>query len=150
MNAGKWQLEPGKLVLPRSEEGEWYELWSDEHNLPYYFQTRTSETSWYKPDGFVIPLKAVQVSYNLRRIFLSRRLMLPFRYTALLGWQTILAVFGRWRPAGDSSSAFVFYPRRDLVKAPPFSPDNGQLRRARATESGILSPAEERRREPCQ
>ena len=63
----KWQLPPGTLVLPRSADGEWYELWSDEHNLPYYFHTLTNETRWYKPtDGFVIPLKAVQVRRSAR------------------------------------------------------------------------------------
>lgn len=59
----KWMIPPGSLVLPRSAEGEWYELWSDEHNLPYYYHTVRDETTWYKPDGFVIPLKAVQVSF---------------------------------------------------------------------------------------
>lgn len=58
----KWAIPPGSLVLPRSADGEWYELWSDEHNLPYYYHTVKNETTWYKPDGFVIPLKAVQVS----------------------------------------------------------------------------------------
>lgn len=58
----KWTIPPGSLVLPRSADGEWYELWSDEHNLPYYYHTVQNETTWYKPDGFVIPLKAVQVS----------------------------------------------------------------------------------------
>lgn len=36
-------------------------MWSDEYNLPYYFHTVRKETTWYKPDGFFIPLKAVQV-----------------------------------------------------------------------------------------
>ena len=49
--------------LPPSEEGEWWEL-SDESRggLPYYYQTKTGETVWERPSGFVIPLGILQVS----------------------------------------------------------------------------------------
>lgn len=48
--------------LPPSEEGEWWEL-SDESRggLPYYYQTKTGETKWERPSGFVIPLGILQV-----------------------------------------------------------------------------------------
>lgn len=60
MTPGRWQPEPGTFILPRSPHGEWYELWSEEHRIPYYYHSRTSETSWYKPDSLVIPLRALQ------------------------------------------------------------------------------------------
>ena len=52
--------------LPPSEEGEWWEL-SDESRggLPYYYQTKTAETVWERPSGFVIPLGVLQVSLHI-------------------------------------------------------------------------------------
>lgn len=48
--------------LPPSEDGEWWEL-SDESRggIPYYYQTKTGETVWERPNGFVIPLTVIQV-----------------------------------------------------------------------------------------
>lgn len=48
--------------LPLNEDGEWWEL-SDESRggLPYYYQTKTGETVWERPEGFVIPLGIIQV-----------------------------------------------------------------------------------------
>lgn len=48
--------------LPPSTEGEWWEL-SDESRggIPYYYQTKTGETVWERPDSFVIPLTIIQV-----------------------------------------------------------------------------------------
>lgn len=71
MWTGRWNLEPGTMVLPPSPNGEWYELWSEEHGLPYYFHTKSRETRWYRPVAaddhdessnttFIIPLRAVQ------------------------------------------------------------------------------------------
>lgn len=53
--------------LPPSEDGEWWEL-SDESRggIPYYYQTKTGETVWERPDGFVIPLTVIQVTRTLR------------------------------------------------------------------------------------
>lgn len=48
--------------LPPSEEGEWWELGDDSRGgLPYYYQTKTGETVWERPGGFVIPLSILQV-----------------------------------------------------------------------------------------
>lgn len=48
--------------LPPNEEGEWWELSDDSRGgIPYYYQTKTSETVWERPEGFVIPLGIVQV-----------------------------------------------------------------------------------------
>jgi len=53
--------------LPPSENGEWWEI-SDESRggIPYYYHTKTGETVWEKPDGFVIPLAVLQVSALLQ------------------------------------------------------------------------------------
>ena len=50
--------------LPPSEDGEWWELCDESRGgLPYYYQTKTGETVWERPSGFVIPLSILQVSY---------------------------------------------------------------------------------------
>jgi hypothetical protein len=49
--------------LPPSEEGEWWELADDSRGgLPYYYQTKTGETVWERPEAFVIPLGILQVA----------------------------------------------------------------------------------------
>ena len=47
--------------LPPSAEGEWWELVDESRGLPYYYHTKTNETVWERPDGFVIPLGILQV-----------------------------------------------------------------------------------------
>ena len=48
--------------LPPSAEGEWWELADESRGgLPYYYQTKTGETVWERPEGFVIPLGIIQV-----------------------------------------------------------------------------------------
>lgn len=48
--------------LPPSTDGEWWELSDDSRGgIPYYYQTKTGETVWERPPGFVIPLGIVQV-----------------------------------------------------------------------------------------
>jgi hypothetical protein len=48
--------------LPPSADGEWWELSDDSRGgLPYYYQTKTGETVWERPEGFVIPLGIIQV-----------------------------------------------------------------------------------------
>ena len=49
--------------LPPNEDGEWWELTDDSRGgIPYYYQTKTGETVWERPNGFVIPLGILQVS----------------------------------------------------------------------------------------
>lgn len=69
--------------MPPSEDGEWWELIDESRGLPYYYQTKTGETVWEKPSGFVIPLGIIQVrngiglrptSYLPQNTTLGRRL----------------------------------------------------------------------------
>ncbi|KAG0704734.1 hypothetical protein DFH29DRAFT_1036948 [Suillus ampliporus] len=64
-----WDPPAGTFVLPPSTEGEWWEL-SDESRggIPYYYQTKTGETVWERPDGFVIPLTIIQQTALGRRL----------------------------------------------------------------------------------
>ncbi|KAI6044668.1 hypothetical protein EDC04DRAFT_2889756 [Pisolithus marmoratus] len=64
-----WDPPTGTFVLPPSEEGEWWEL-SDESRggIPYYYQTKSGETVWERPDGFVIPLTIIQQTALGRRL----------------------------------------------------------------------------------
>ena len=59
-----------RCSLPPSEEGEWWELTDDSRDgMPYYYQTKTGETVWERPDAFIIPLGILQV----RDILATRR-----------------------------------------------------------------------------
>jgi hypothetical protein len=50
-----------RCSLPPSQEGEWWELADDSRGgIPYYYQTKTGETVWERPDAFVIPLGILQ------------------------------------------------------------------------------------------
>ncbi|KAF9453926.1 hypothetical protein P691DRAFT_755001 [Macrolepiota fuliginosa MF-IS2] len=68
-----WDPPIGNFVLPPSSEGEWWEL-SDESrgDIPYYYQTKTGETVWERPEGFVIPLGIVQNTALGRRLSQSK------------------------------------------------------------------------------
>jgi WW domain len=59
-------MEKRPCRLPPSEHGEWWEI-SDESRggIPYYYHTKTGETVWEKPEGFVIPLTVLQVRTSL-------------------------------------------------------------------------------------
>ncbi|KAI8340000.1 hypothetical protein BC941DRAFT_419153 [Chlamydoabsidia padenii] len=50
--------------MKRSDpEGDWWELWDDKTNLPYYYHTQTCATEWAKPvDKQVLPLIKIQSS----------------------------------------------------------------------------------------
>ncbi|TFK25556.1 hypothetical protein FA15DRAFT_668447 [Coprinopsis marcescibilis] len=64
-----WDPPVGHFVLPPSEEGEWWELADDSRGgMPYYYQTKTGETVWERPSGFVIPLGILQNTALARRL----------------------------------------------------------------------------------
>ncbi|KAH7912260.1 hypothetical protein BJ138DRAFT_1004754, partial [Hygrophoropsis aurantiaca] len=64
-----WEPPVGTFVLPPNPEGEWWEL-SDESRggIPYYYQTKSGETVWERPDGFIIPLGIIQQTALGRRL----------------------------------------------------------------------------------
>ncbi|KAF5326614.1 hypothetical protein D9611_000081 [Ephemerocybe angulata] len=64
-----WDAPVGNYVLPPSEDGEWWEL-SDEARggIPYYYQTKTEETVWERPSGFVIPFGIFQNTATGKRL----------------------------------------------------------------------------------
>ena len=51
--------------LPANENGEWWEIIDESTGVPYYYHTKSGETVWEKPDGFVIPLSVLQVRGRL-------------------------------------------------------------------------------------
>ncbi|KAJ6602191.1 hypothetical protein B0H10DRAFT_2081219 [Mycena sp. CBHHK59/15] len=64
-----WDPPVGNFVLPPSADGEWWELSDDSRGgLPYYYQTKTGETVWERPAGFVIPLGIIQNTALGRRL----------------------------------------------------------------------------------
>ncbi|WVQ95503.1 hypothetical protein IAU59_002600 [Kwoniella sp. CBS 9459] len=58
-----WDPPIGAFVVPRSPDGEWWELAdSTRGNRSYYYNTLTGRTQWTRPGGnaFVIPLGLIQ------------------------------------------------------------------------------------------
>ncbi|KAF9113983.1 hypothetical protein BGX27_000376 [Mortierella sp. AM989] len=58
--------------LHQSPAGEWWELFDDVHNLPYYYNTKTGQTEWERPQDSttIISLTAIQKSVIGRRLSL--------------------------------------------------------------------------------
>ncbi|KZV97168.1 hypothetical protein EXIGLDRAFT_731444 [Exidia glandulosa HHB12029] len=74
--AVSWDPPEGNFVLPRSSEGEWWEIEDATSGLSYYYHTKTSETVWTRPEGFVIPLSMIQsttLGKRLSAAYLSPR-----------------------------------------------------------------------------
>ncbi|KAF8638003.1 hypothetical protein AX16_010635 [Volvariella volvacea WC 439] len=64
-----WDPPVGNFVLPPSADGEWWELCDESRGgIPYYYQTKTGETVWERPAGFVIPLGIIQNTALARRL----------------------------------------------------------------------------------
>jgi hypothetical protein len=64
-----WDPPVGNFVLPPSENGEWWEIGDESRGgIPYYYHTKTGETVWEKPNGFVIPLTVLQNTALGRRL----------------------------------------------------------------------------------
>ncbi|WWD20651.1 hypothetical protein CI109_105127 [Kwoniella shandongensis] len=58
-----WDPPVGAFVVPRSPDGEWWELAdATRNNRSYYYNTLTGKTQWTRPGGnaFVIPLGLIQ------------------------------------------------------------------------------------------
>ncbi|OCF54784.1 hypothetical protein L486_07920 [Kwoniella mangroviensis CBS 10435] len=58
-----WDPPVGAFVVPRSPDGEWWELAdATRGNRSYYYNTLTGKTQWTRPGGnaFVIPLGLIQ------------------------------------------------------------------------------------------
>ncbi|KAF9977229.1 hypothetical protein BGZ73_006592 [Actinomortierella ambigua] len=65
-----WCLPEGVTIHPGSPAGDWWELFDDIHNLPYYYNTKTGQTEWERPhDGRqIISLIAIQKSVIGQRL----------------------------------------------------------------------------------
>lgn len=50
--------------LPTNPEGDWWELWDEKNNLPYYYHTRANISNWVRPtDANIISLVKIQVGF---------------------------------------------------------------------------------------
>ncbi|KAI8061754.1 hypothetical protein BC940DRAFT_370513 [Gongronella butleri] len=55
-----------------SPGGDWWELWDDKHNLPYYYHTGSGVTEWTKPkDALIVPLIKIQSSTTFKPVMPS-------------------------------------------------------------------------------
>ncbi|RUS26185.1 hypothetical protein BC938DRAFT_471108 [Jimgerdemannia flammicorona] len=58
-----WERPLNAIIKPKDPSGEWWELWDENHKLPYYYHTASGQTEWLKPEfGTVIPLVKIQSS----------------------------------------------------------------------------------------
>ncbi|KAG0055632.1 hypothetical protein BGZ83_007932 [Gryganskiella cystojenkinii] len=57
-----WSLPEGAVIQRQNPSGEWWELFDDVHNLPYYYNTKTGQTDWERPQDStnIISLTAIQ------------------------------------------------------------------------------------------
>lgn len=54
--------------MPLNDDGHWWELADESRGgTPYYYHTKTGETQWTRPEGFVIPLGIIQTTTSLGR-----------------------------------------------------------------------------------
>ncbi|KLT38761.1 hypothetical protein CC85DRAFT_252382 [Cutaneotrichosporon oleaginosum] len=93
-----WEPPVGAFVVPRSPDGEWWELADPSRgNQSYYYNTLTGVTQWNRPDGdaFVIPLGLIQ------RNALSSRPPSPHRDSTENG--TVDSTSSSIQPATSSS-----------------------------------------------
>ncbi|KAH8994688.1 hypothetical protein EDB86DRAFT_2804964, partial [Lactarius hatsudake] len=57
-----WDPPGGNFVLPHSENGQLWEIGNESRGgILYNHHTKSGETVWEKPDGFVLPLTVLQV-----------------------------------------------------------------------------------------
>ncbi|CAO3608897.1 unnamed protein product [Cunninghamella blakesleeana] len=58
-----WEKPTTGTMKTNDPEGEWWELWDDSTNLPYYYHTKTCVTEWDRPiDKHIISLVKIQSS----------------------------------------------------------------------------------------
>jgi hypothetical protein len=76
--------------LPPSENGEWWEIGDESRGgIPYYYHTKSGETVWEKPDGFVIPLTVLQVRPLPSSIHTAHRFQMPPSPTRIPPWAVV-------------------------------------------------------------
>ncbi|KAG8863335.1 hypothetical protein FRB96_008827 [Tulasnella sp. 330] len=63
-----WEPPTETFLMPLDDSGHWWELSDDSRGgTPYYYHTKTGETQWIRPEGFVIPLGIIQTTTALGR-----------------------------------------------------------------------------------
>jgi hypothetical protein len=62
----------------RNPEGEWWELFDEKNNLPYFYNIETAKTEWTRPTvGTVIKLSSFQVrGFHTKQVTWDTMLML--------------------------------------------------------------------------
>ncbi|KAI7856711.1 hypothetical protein BDC45DRAFT_502115 [Circinella umbellata] len=56
-----WQEKPtAGSIKPPNPNGDWWELWDDKNQLPYYYHTELNLTQWNKPEEDVVSLVKIQ------------------------------------------------------------------------------------------
>nr|CAG8535059.1 7328_t:CDS:2 [Entrophospora candida] len=56
-----WERPKNSNIQQKDPKGEWWELWDEAHQLPYYYHTLTGRTEWIQPEfGTIIPLTKIQ------------------------------------------------------------------------------------------
>lgn len=93
-------IEITLIRKPNDPEGDWWELWDEKNQLPYYYHTRANISNWVKPmNTNVISLVKIRV-----KLFFLKFLFLSFPFNLLLFqlffYSTFLA-FATFRQPND-------------------------------------------------
>ncbi|KAG2183668.1 hypothetical protein INT43_006676 [Umbelopsis isabellina] len=61
-----WQRPETGTTKPEDPEGDWWELWDENNQLPYYYNTLTGSTEWVRPENkVIIPLMKIQQNSSI-------------------------------------------------------------------------------------
>ncbi|KAI8826685.1 Rho GTPase activation protein [Fimicolochytrium jonesii] len=96
-----WDRPPKDRIKQKDGNSlEWWELFDENHKLPYYYNTKTGETEWMRPTtGLIIPLHAIQHDSNIGKrvsILVQQQAAASYQPQGMLGRSLgPVGVFGR-------------------------------------------------------
>lgn len=138
--------------MPITDDGHWWELADESRGgTPYYYHTKTGETQWTRPDGFVIPLGIIQTTTSLGRRLsqntLGRSSQVRNSVLSDMSESRRASLSRRSRSYGDYEGRIPEEDQVDLGDTEHHRPMNGLMRRASneyvsfppVTKSALLS-----------
>lgn len=138
--------------MPITDDGHWWELADDSRGgTPYYYHTKTGETQWTRPEGFVIPLGVIQTTTSLGRRLsqntFGRSSQVRNSVASDMSDSRRASLNRRSRSHGDNEGRIPEEDQIDLGDAEHHRPMNGLMRRASneyvtfppVTKSALLS-----------
>lgn len=129
--------------MPINDDGHWWELADESRGgTPYYYHTKTGETQWTRPDGFVIPLGIIQTTTSLGRRLsqntFGRSTQVRNSVVGEMSESRRASLSRRSRSHGDYEGRILEEDQVDLGDTEHHRPMNGLMRRA-SNEQGTVS-----------